>query len=682
MKKTIIALTVAGVCLSATATATANETKLIKVDPAKKIPNQYIVVFKKSPHSASFSASQQLYATESMAQSIVSSSSAELLSVYSSPAMQGMALKANKQQIKEVLNNPDVEFVEEDQVVSIDFDPSTQANQSNATWGLDRIDQRDLPLNGSYNYDFDGTGVTAYVIDTGVRNSHSEFGGRSSNGYDFIDNDGTSNDCNGHGTHVAGTIGGSTYGVAKNVSIVGVKVLGCTGSGSTSGVIQGINWVANQAQSDGGPSVANMSLGGGISTATDNAVENAVSSGITFVVAAGNDNSSACNYSPARAPSAVTVGSTTSSDARSSFSNYGSCLDIYAPGSSITSAWHTSNSATNTISGTSMASPHVAGVVALILDENPSYSPSQVVTSLTNNASNNKVSDAKAGSPNKLLFSDGGGIITPPDDVLYNGVPVNLSGGQGSEKFYTLDVPAGQNALSFVTSGGSGDADLYVRFGAKPNTSTYDCRPYRNGNAENCDFTNPQAGTWHVMVRGYTAYSNTSLTGAYSQDPGNGDSITKTYSGGTGSENRFDFTVPASASSLEVVLTGGSGDADLYVRKGAQPTTSQFDCRPYRNGNEETCTFNASVPGQWYVMLRGYTSYSNAKVTATWSGQSVSTSVCQSAQPWDEYQSYQPGDFVSKGRKIYKATHWSTGAAPGSAIAWSSWQQVDSCDKK
>lgn len=678
MKKTIIALMVGSFCLS----AAANEQKLIKVDPAKKIANQYIVVFKQTPETLSMSPSQLALQTESLANSLSTTASANLLQVYSSPAMQGMALQANEENLAEILKNPEVDFVEEDQIISLGNTFDAQANQSNPVWGLDRIDQRDLPLNNAYQYNYDGTGVTAYVIDTGVRNSHSEFGGRSSSGYDFVDNDNNANDCNGHGTHVAGTIGGSTYGVAKNVKIVGVKVLGCNGSGTNSGVIQGINWVANQAQSDGGPSVANMSLGGGASSATDNAVQNAVSSGVTFVVAAGNDNSNACNYSPARAPSAVTVGSTTSSDYRSSFSNYGTCLDIYAPGSSVKSAWHTSNSATNTISGTSMASPHVAGVVALILDENPSYSPSQVVSSLSNNASNNKVIDAKTGSPNKLLYTEGGGIITPPDDVLSNGVPVNLSGGQGSEKFYTLQVPSGQSALSFETNGGTGDADLYVRYGSKPTLSSYDCRPYRNGNTESCDFTNPQAGTWHVMIRGYTSFSNTTLKGTYSQDPGNGNSITKTYSGATGSENHFNFAVPSSATSLEVVTSGGTGDADLYVRKGAQPTTGSYDCRPYRNGNNETCTFNSSVPGQWYVMLRGYTSYTNVKVTATWNTQVASTSVCLAAEPWQQFESYEPGDFVSLGRATYKATHWSTGANPSSAISWAAWEMVESCDKQ
>ncbi len=216
--------------------------------------------------------------------------------------------------------------------------------------GLDRIDQRNLPLDNNYSANFDGTGVTAYVIDTGVNNAHVEFGGRSVSGYDFVDNDADASDCNGHGTHVAGTIGGSLYGVAKNVNLVGVRVLSCTGSGSTSGVIAGVDWVAANAS---GPSVANMSLGGGQSVALDSAVQSAVQSGVSFMLAAGNSNADACNYSPARVASGVTVGSTTSTDARSSFSNWGSCVDVFAPGSQIKSAWY--DGGYKTISGTSMA---------------------------------------------------------------------------------------------------------------------------------------------------------------------------------------------------------------------------------------------------------------------------------------------------------------------------------------
>ena len=237
-----------------------------------------------------------------------------------------------------------IEFIEQDSVVSLD------ATQNNATWGLDRIDQRDRPLNGSYVYDVTASNVRAYIIDSGIRASHSDFGGRVLSGYTAINDGRGTNDCNGHGTHVAGTVGGATWGVAKSVRLVPVRVFGCTGGSSNSIILAGINWVAANAVR---PAVANMSLGGGASSTTDSATNNLINSGVTVVVAAGNSGANACNYSPARVANAITVGSTTSSDARSNFSNYGSCVNVFAPGSSIRSAWYTSNTATNTISGTS-----------------------------------------------------------------------------------------------------------------------------------------------------------------------------------------------------------------------------------------------------------------------------------------------------------------------------------------
>ena len=310
-------------------------------------------------------------------------------------ALNGYTATLSATEAKRLAADPAVAAVEQNQRVSID------ATQSNAPWGLDRIDQTSLPLSGTYTYpDTAGTGVTAYVIDTGVRISHSQLTGRAVNGYDAVDGDTTAQDGNGHGTHVATTIAGSTYGVAKKAKIVAVRVLNNSGSGTTAGVIAGIDWVT---KNHSGPSVANMSLGGGVSTTLDTAVRNSIASGVTYAVAAGNSNANASSFSPARVAEAITVGATTSTDARASYSNYGSALDIFAPGSSITAGWHTSDTATNTISGTSMATPHVAGAAAVYLAGHPSATPAQVASALTAGATTGKVTSPGSGSPNRLL---------------------------------------------------------------------------------------------------------------------------------------------------------------------------------------------------------------------------------------------------------------------------------------
>lgn len=315
-------------------------------------------------------------------------------------AIKGFAATLPAPALEGLQRNPNLSYIE------ADGEMTASTTQSGATWGIDRIDQRSLPLSGTYSYTSAGAGVTAYIIDTGILTTHTEFGGRATSGYDFVDNDTNATDCNGHGTHVAGTVGGNTYGVAKGVTLKAVRVLNCSGSGTTAGVVAGVDWVASN-HAPNTPAVANMSLGGGISTALDNAVANAITDGVTFAIAAGNSNRDACKFSPARVASAITVGATTSTDARASYSNYGSCLDIFAPGSSITSAWYTSTTATNTISGTSMATPHTAGVAALYLSVqgNGSKNPQQVRDALVAAATSGKVTNFGRGSPNLLLFT-------------------------------------------------------------------------------------------------------------------------------------------------------------------------------------------------------------------------------------------------------------------------------------
>ena len=371
----------------------------------RPVPNQYIVVL------------NDLAAGPKGEHSLVPTVAANLRAIHGGSvnriyqhALLGFSIRLPEAAARRLSLDPRVAFVEEDSEITL------STAQANATWGLDRIDQRNLPLSTSYTYNSTGSGVKAYVIDTGIRATHQDLAGRVLAGTNTVDGTPSTEDCNGHGTHVSGTIGGTTFGVAKDVTLVAVRVFGCGNSTTTAAIIAGVDWVTGNHQA-GQPAVANMSLGGGANTSLDTAVRNMIADGVSCAIAAGNGNAlglpvNSCNQSPARVAEGITVGASDINDAKASFSNYGTCVDLHAPGVNITSSWATSDTATNTISGTSMASPHVAGVAALYLQGNPTASPALVQQTIKDLSTKGVVTGTSGGlfggsTPNNhLLFTN------------------------------------------------------------------------------------------------------------------------------------------------------------------------------------------------------------------------------------------------------------------------------------
>lgn len=660
--------------------------------------------------------------------------------------------------------NPNIAYVEPDRVMHALFTPNdtnfgSQWDLTNATGGINAPAAWDLAGSSP------GAGIKVAVIDTGIT-THSDLAGQTVGGYDFISSSTAARDGNGrdsnpadegdwyganecgsgypaansswHGTHVAGTIAAlannakGIAGIAYGSKVVPVRVLGKCG-GSVSDIVDAIVWSSGGSvtgvPANANPArVLNLSLGGGGACGSfQSAINTARTNGAIFVVAAGNENQNVSNSSPANCSNVVSVAATTKAGARASYSNYGSTIVISAPGGDGSGGsgdiLSTLNSGTTTPSsetyayyaGTSMATPHVAAVAALVMQKNPSLTPDQVKTVLTSTArplpgacsggcgagildAYAAVQAAGGGSANvppvanfgvttsgltatftdsstdsdgtiasrswnfgdsstststnpshtyaaagtysvSLTVTDNSGATNTKTssvtvsgggsggNVLQNGVAATgLSGATNGQLAYTMVVPAGATGLKFVTSGGSGDADLYVKFGSAPTTSSYDCRSWNTGNSETCSITTAQAGTYYVMINGYSAFSGLSLTGSYSTGGGTGGGTTLSngvavtgLAASTGNwTSDYTLVVPSGATNLKFAISGGTGDADMYVRLGSAPTTSSYTCRPYVSGNSETCTFAAPTAGTYHVSLRAYSTFSGVTLTPSY----------------------------------------------------------------
>jgi subtilisin family serine protease len=405
------------------------------------VPGRYIVVLNSA---ATLSKYESAANVEAVSYELAGEYNASVDKVYDS-AINGFAAAMDESSAMNMSVDSRVAWVEEDAIAY------AQAVQSGATWGLDRLDQRALPLSSSFQYSTTGSGVHAYIIDSGIRVTHQDFGGRASVAADFIGDGQNGNDCNGHGTHVAGTIGGTTYGVAKGVSLHAVRVLQCDGNGLISQMISGINWVTSNRIN---PAVANISISlTGISPSLDTAVSNSVNSGVTYTIAAGNFSGDACNYSPERVPNAITVGSIASNDARPGYSNQGPCLDIYAPGNGVYSLSNADDVSTRMMNGTSMAAPHVAGVAALYLESNPSATPAMVTQQILNGATVGAVWNVDGVSANRLLYSWVGGMqaAEAPAQVTIIKKVTNAQGGNTSSTSFGYSATnLGVNSFALI----------------------------------------------------------------------------------------------------------------------------------------------------------------------------------------------------------------------------------------
>lgn len=551
-----------------------------------------------------------------------------------------VAAELTEKQKKRLEKNPNIEYVEVDRI--------RRFMAQDVPYGISQVqaDQVDDSVASA-----SAGGKKVCVIDSGLDLPHEDMGtlGGTING---TNDSGTGNwyDAGGpHGTHVAGTIAAldNSFGVrgviGSDPNLHIVKVFNESGWGYSSSLVSAIETCA-----DNGADVVNMSLGGGGSSQTEaNAMQNLYNQGVLLVAAAGNDGSAYSSTDPMSYPASynavMSVAAVDSSKNLASFSQKNSQVEISGPGVSVLSTYPEGTGGQGnygTMSGTSMASPHVAGVAALVWSHHPTCSAQEIRSVLNNTAQDLGAAgrDVKFGyglaqSKDAIDYIDangcdgsggGGGDPEPPtDNELSNGQTVsNLSATTGDSLYYTLNVPAGATDLSFNINGGSGDADLYVRFGSQPTQSSYDCRPYQSGNTETCTISNVQAGTYHVMLNAYSSFSGVNLTGSFTEPStggGDGGSASATdLSGASGEWSHYYVDIPAGMSALNVTMSGGSGDADLYVRQGSQPTESNYECRPYRSGNDESCSIDNPAEDRWYISLKGYRTYSGVDLFVEW----------------------------------------------------------------